>query len=151
MRVHMRGLGYCTDMDEEGNCIGYSDDSYTIQTPYGSVAGDGSTQIVTLPASGGASYPPSNPVGSTQSAAQTAAQISNAANQLLLTSQGRGVYTANGVQYIQPQGNQANVFAGTNTTGSVSAAGSIGGISTSTLMLLAIAAVAFVVISKAGK
>ncbi len=150
MRVHLNGLGDCAALDENGNCLDYLpiDTGVSDPTIYGTVgtSGPGGSQPVYVPP------PTSTTPGTTQSAAQTAAQISNAANQLLLTSQGRGVYTGpGGVQYIQPQGNASNVFAGTSTTGNLSASGTVGGISTSTLMLLAIAAVAFIVISKAGK
>lgn len=152
MRVHMRGLGDCAALDENGNCIdmydpGINPDAGTIYGTVGSTGAGGSQPVYTA-------TPPPPYTGSapTLTAAQTAAQIANSANQLLLTSQGRGVYTGpGGVQYIQPQGNQANVFAGTSTTGNLSATGTVGGISTSTLMLLAIAAVALVFISKAGK
>lgn len=134
----LRGLGDCAYVDGDGNCI---DDGSSIDTSTGGTGSGGSSSIPVIVA-------PST----TLTAAQTAAQISNAANQLLLTSQGRGVYTGpGGVQYIQPQGNAANVFAATSTTGNLSASGTIGGISTGTLMLMAIGAVALIVLSKAGK
>ncbi len=150
MRVHMRGLGDCALLDADGNCVDMPvDPGVSDPTIYGTVGSTGAGAPIPV-------YQPpptssSNPIVTTQSSAAAAAQIAAAANQLLLTSQGRGIYTGpGGVQYIQPQGNASNVFAGTSTTGNLIASGSVGGVSTSTLMLLAIAAVAFMVISKSG-